>query len=340
MVPLQPGTVTITNTSTGAVLGSAALAPDSESGSSPSAVVYITVPSSQLTMGPNTITASYSGDGNYLPVAAFSTTINLVAAFTASTNPAALTLAPNASGTVTVTATPAASETLNPVGFSFSCPANMPAGLTCSFSTPTAAAGGAVTSTLTLQSASPLLTHMTQVASVPERWLSAGASLAVAGLLLLGVPVRRRHIFSALSMVALVSLFWLSGCGGGGSSPISTVTTLSVTPKNPAFQSQVTLTAQVTPSSGSGYPTGTVTFSSGSTTIGTATLSSGTASFSTSSLPIGNSSSTASYSGDSKYLSSTSSSSSLDIVYTTSLAITAKDSAGNSSVANLALTIQ
>lgn len=68
---------------------------------------------------------------------------------------------------------------------------------------------------------------------------------------------------------------------------------------NPAASGQaVQLTATVTPVSGSGVPTGTITFLNGSTSLGSATLSSGSASISTSTLPVGNNSLTASYSGD------------------------------------------
>jgi hypothetical protein len=68
---------------------------------------------------------------------------------------------------------------------------------------------------------------------------------------------------------------------------------------NPAASGEaVQLTATVTPVSGSGVPTGTVTFMNGSTSLGSATLSSGSASISTSALPVGNNTLIASYSGD------------------------------------------
>src|SRR5262249_27013071 len=51
---------------------------------------------------------------------------------------------------------------------------------------------------------------------------------------------------------------------------------------NPAvFGQKVTFTATVKPVSGTGVPTGTVTFRDAGTTLGTATLTNGTASFST-----------------------------------------------------------
>jgi hypothetical protein len=75
---------------------------------------------------------------------------------------------------------------------------------------------------------------------------------------------------------------------------------------NPSvFGQSVTLTAQVT--TGSGTPTGTVTFYDGANPLGTVSLSGGTAGLSTSSLTVGSHSITASYSGDSNYGGATSS---------------------------------
>jgi len=65
----------------------------------------------------------------------------------------------------------------------------------------------------------------------------------------------------------------------------------------------VTLMATVT---GSGTPTGDVTFFDGGTTLGTVTLSSGQATFTTSTLAVGAHSITATYNGDSQFVPSTS----------------------------------
>jgi hypothetical protein len=69
----------------------------------------------------------------------------------------------------------------------------------------------------------------------------------------------------------------------------------------------VTFTATIAPTSGTGVPTGSVTFNDGGTQIGTGGLnSSGAAEFSTSSLSVGSHSVTAVYSGDANFSGSTS----------------------------------
>jgi CubicO group peptidase (beta-lactamase class C family) len=91
--------------------------------------------------------------------------------------------------------------------------------------------------------------------------------------------------------------------------PVATTTTVAAAP-NPATVGQsVTLTATVKKSSGTGSPTGSVKFASGTTAIGTSTLNgSGVATFSasTNGLPPGSYPVTASYGGDSNDAVSTS----------------------------------
>ncbi len=79
----------------------------------------------------------------------------------------------------------------------------------------------------------------------------------------------------------------------------------------------ITLTATVAPGSGSGMPTGTITFSNGTTQLGQpVTLSNGTATYSynTSSLAAGTYPLTAAYSGDTNYGPSTSSAGTLTVL--------------------------
>lgn len=86
-----------------------------------------------------------------------------------------------------------------------------------------------------------------------------------------------------------------------------TSVSLTGTPNPSIFGENVTITATISViSPGAGTPTGTVTFKNGPTTIGTGTISGGQASISSSALPPGVYSITATYEGDTNFLTSTS----------------------------------
>jgi autotransporter-associated beta strand protein len=87
----------------------------------------------------------------------------------------------------------------------------------------------------------------------------------------------------------------------------TTTTSVMVAPNPSTLGDSVTLTATVAAvSPGSGTPTGSVEFLSGSASLGTGSLSGGVATLSTSSLPQGSSSITAQYEGDSNFSASNS----------------------------------
>jgi hypothetical protein len=340
------GTVVFTNTTTGVVLGSEALVPGSSSTSSPISIALVTLASTQLKLGENTITATYSGDSNYATANLAPLMVSLSGSFTTTINPSTLSLAPNAAGSVTVTATPTGSTVLTAGSLTFSCSSAMPTGLACSFSAPVLSSQGSVSTTLTLQLASPLLVGANQAARVREfhnGWFGAGATGSLAGALLLLLPRRRRNYLLALSMIAFSTAFFAIGCGGGStqtSALISTKTTLSASPAAPSLGNPVVLTANVVPSSGTGQPSGSIAFAEGSTILGTINLVSGSGSLTTSALPIGVQAITATYGGDSTYGGSSSANQSLDVAFTGVIAITASDSVGDQSSTNLTVITQ
>lgn len=84
----------------------------------------------------------------------------------------------------------------------------------------------------------------------------------------------------------------------------ASVTTL-VPSSNPSIYGQaLTLTATVTPASGSGVPTGNISFKNGSTALASVALANGSAAFTTSSLIAGSLPLTASYTGDTNFSAS------------------------------------
>lgn len=88
---------------------------------------------------------------------------------------------------------------------------------------------------------------------------------------------------------------------------MTTTVTVGASPSSTTFGQTVTITATVAPASGSVMPTGTVTFTDGSTTLGSAPLQNGQATRTASTLAVGQHSLTASYGGDPGDAASTSS---------------------------------
>lgn len=91
------------------------------------------------------------------------------------------------------------------------------------------------------------------------------------------------------------------------SGPVATTTSLTASSTHATAGQTITLTAAVAPKSGSGVPTGTMTFSDSTIQLGSVSLNSaGSAAFDTSSLAIGSHSIAAAYSGDANFAASTS----------------------------------
>lgn len=87
---------------------------------------------------------------------------------------------------------------------------------------------------------------------------------------------------------------------------VATSTTLAASPTSATYGQSVTLTATVSAPNGDPTPTGTVTFTSGGTTLGTASCSNGVATLATTALPAGSDAVTATYGGDTDEAGSTS----------------------------------
>jgi hypothetical protein len=90
------------------------------------------------------------------------------------------------------------------------------------------------------------------------------------------------------------------------SAPRPTTTTATATPGSSSPNQSVTYSVNVAPTTGSGVPTGTVTFTTGATFLCTTGLDgSGNGSCSANNAPIGTDTVTATYSGDANFASST-----------------------------------
>ena len=185
----------------------------------------ISVPSGSLATGTDTLTANYSGDGNYITNTG-TTSVTVTApppSFTVSGT--AVTVSPGATkaNTSAITVTPAggfngsvtltAAVTSSPAGAQY--PPTFSFGSTSPVSI-TGTSAGTATLTITTTAAISAALVLPKRNGVP--WYAAG-SAALAGILLFGIPARRRSWRTMLGM--LVFLVALSGgvlaCGGGGS---------------------------------------------------------------------------------------------------------------------------
>ena len=165
-----------------------------------------------LPLGQNSITAQYSGDGNYLASPTSSAvTVNVVPDFTfAAAAPSVTVASPGASGTVmlTITGQPGYNGTVN---FSATSCSGLPSESTCSFSPALVTGTGSTTLTIATTAA-----HSASLEG--PGWWTTGLGGALAGVLLLGGPSRRRAWSRLLSLMAFAFLISIAGCGGGGSS--------------------------------------------------------------------------------------------------------------------------
>jgi hypothetical protein len=108
------------------------------------------------------------------------------------------------------------------------------------------------------------------------------------------------------SLNATVATQTVALSGTGIAQPIAPIEILNVSPSPGTVGQPVTILASF-PTAGTPLPTGSVTFLNGATVLGTAAInSSGTATFTTSSLPVGTNILTATYSGDSNHIATTS----------------------------------
>jgi subtilase family serine protease len=215
------GTVTFTdasaNNGAGATIGTAPI------GSPVDGMAQATLSTSKLSAGTHNITASYSGDANYIGSASMAAEVSVIA----------MSLTLNSKS-----ATISAGQNTSPVQISFStnpmftnyyywwvnlsC-SGLPAGATCVFTPgsfdPTYNSTTGVlsgTSSLSIYTNGPTL-QQASIAPPPQKPWTGFGTLAVAGLLTLGFRRRWRRSLSSLAALAILVFFLsLGGCGSGG----------------------------------------------------------------------------------------------------------------------------
>jgi hypothetical protein len=210
---LPTGTVALTNTA-GTTVGTGTLAVTSD-GQHAQATITLTGTPANI---------SYAGDTNYKAGTASFTPSG---SFAVSASPTSLSLSSGGSQTTTVSVTPSSGFTGT---VNMSCTASNTTALSCSLAQPSVAITGtsAATDKLTVTSTSSSALHIP--ANPADRWYAAGG-IALAGILLFGLPRRRRAWQRMLSLMLLFVAVGVVGCGGGGGSHSASYT-VTVTATN------------------------------------------------------------------------------------------------------------
>lgn len=174
---------------------------------------------STLPVGPQSITAVYSGDANFTGNTSSPLPENVLSPdFAVTASPATQSVLPLHSVSYTVTLTPVNPTFVYPVSLSVS---GLPAGVTATFTPPSIATGAAVSTTnLTLSADGTALLHRNG-----SPFAAAASSTALALLLLplafgkrarkaiAGLPRSGRLLIALLMLAAATAV---TGCGGGG----------------------------------------------------------------------------------------------------------------------------
>ncbi len=183
---------------------------------------------------------NYAGDGNYNSGTAVIGGGG-TGSFTLSGAPSTLTISSGGSGSTTMNVTPAAGFTGT---VNLSCSAGS-SPLSCSLAAPSVAVTGttAVTDKLTVNSTASGALHIP--ANPANRWYAAGGA-ALAGILLIGLPGRRRAWQRMLSLMLFFIAVGVVGCGGssGGSHGGSYNVTVTATSGTLSQTSTVSVTVQ------------------------------------------------------------------------------------------------
>jgi hypothetical protein len=210
------GSVTLVDSTNGALLGTVSLVAGTQNGL-PIATFTLAVNATSLTLGQNTITATYLGDPNYSGSSGSVVVTLLQPTFTISaTNVAIATPGETTGNTSAITVTPVEGFTgqVNLTTAFVSGPTGAISPPTVTLSASSATIAGTTPGTATATIATTALTYAMQrpADKIPGRWYEGGG-ITLAGLLLLGIPARRRGWPAMLGLLLFVGVGLGLGCG-------------------------------------------------------------------------------------------------------------------------------
>jgi hypothetical protein len=176
---------------------------------------------STLAIGSHSITAQYSGDGNFLTSTSPALPQMVVLPdYALGANPSKVAVNPGSTADYSITLTPA-------YGYdgtvTFTCPAKLPSGVSCSLPKPVAMNGQTATATLTVNTTGPSAAMFAPATANPRAkgtnlWASL-SGIGMVGILLAGdwKKRNRRGVLIFLGIVALMMVLALAGCGSSSS---------------------------------------------------------------------------------------------------------------------------
>ena len=224
--------VAVNGTTVGATpSGTVTLASGSYTAQQPlaSGAASFTIAAGALNSGADTLTATYSGDGNYA-IAMATSTVTVAPVGMAIPAPAPVSPGGSATATATITASDSYTGTVNLICSLTSSPTGAQSLPTCSLNptSVTLKAGASGTSALTVAttaaSTSALLDR-----SHKSLWGLGGGGAVLAAVLMCGIPSKRRRWMRMLVLLWIAAAALAIGCGGG-----STTTTGTSTPATTA----------------------------------------------------------------------------------------------------------
>jgi hypothetical protein len=219
--PVPTGTVTLTS---GTYSAQQALT---------SGTASVTVPAGTLSSGTDTLAATYSGDGTYAASSGTATVTVLPVVVSVST-PAAVSPGAAATAAITLSAGRNYSGTMKMSCTLAGSPTGAQSPPTCSMNPTTIniATGGTGATTLTVQTTAA--SNAALLEPMRMKLFGLGGGTILAGLLLVGIPDRRRRWMGMIVLLWVVVAVSAIGCGGGGSSSSNSGSGGSTTPATTA----------------------------------------------------------------------------------------------------------
>jgi hypothetical protein len=177
----------------------------------------ITIPAGALPAGPDTVTASYSGNPTYASAAG---TAVITLSELVGNAPPSSTVSPGGDATpsVTIAAGSSYSGTLNLVCKLTASPSGAVSVPVCSLNpaTLTLSGGGSGTTVVTISTTAGSSASLVRP-SRKSLWGLGGGGAVLAVMLMCGIPARRRRFVSILALLWVGVVSVAIGCGGGGS---------------------------------------------------------------------------------------------------------------------------